>query len=302
MSDDAATPEPTPEPPRRPEPVPEPEPEEEEAPILYQVDSPAAIVTLNRPSRRNAINVDLIDGIHAALDRALDDDSVRAVILTGAGPAFCSGLDLHDAAALAEQSYEEQLANADQLARLFRRLSTFEKVSIAAVNGPALASGCGLAVLCDFTLATGQARFGFPEVKFGFVPAVVAVYMRGMVGEKRLRDLLLTGRSLSADEAHEIGLVSSVVPSDDLLEQGKSIARTIARNAPLSIQMTKELLETLPGLEIDRALKAAVEVNARMRGAEECREGVSSFLEGRDPAFVARREDEDAGEAPAGSP
>src|SRR5690606_6149614 len=112
-------------------------------------------------SRHNAINADLIDGLHAALDRALDDDTVRAVIVTGAGPSFCSGLDLRDAAELAEQSYEEQLANADQLARLFRRLSTFEKVSIAAVNGPALARGAGLAVLCDFTLATSDARFGF---------------------------------------------------------------------------------------------------------------------------------------------
>ena len=251
--------------------------------VLYEVDAPAAVVTLNRPDRRNAIDSSIIDGLHAALDRALDDDSVRAVILTGAGTAFCAGLDLRDVADRAEQSFEEQLAGAEQLARLFRRLSTFEKVTIAAVNGPALASGCGLAVLCDFTLSTGQARYGFPEVRLGFVPAVVAVYMRGMVGEKRLRDLLLTGRSLSGDEALEVGLVSEVVPADDLLERGRAIAATIARNAPLSIQMTKELLETLPGLEIDRALNAAVEVNARVRGAEECREGVQSFLDHRDP-------------------
>lgn len=281
---------------------PPPDEEEEVAPILYQVDAPAAIVTMNRPSRRNAINVDMIDGLHAALDRALDDDSVRAVILTGNGTSFCSGIDLHDASELSEQSFEEQLANADQLARLFRRLSTFEKVSIAAVNGPALASGCGLAVLCDFTLATGQARFGFPEVRFGFVPAVVAVYMRGMVSEKRLRDLLLTGRSLSADEAQKIGLVSEVVPADDLLEQGMEIARMIARNAPHSIQMTKELLEALPGLEIDRALRAAVEVNARVRGAEECREGVTSFLAKRDPDFDSGDRGDAAADVPPATP
>ncbi len=257
-----------------------------EPPILYDVDPPAAFITLNRPERRNAINGELVAGLHAALDRALDDDAVRAVILTGAGSSFCSGLDLVEVKGNEGFAYEEHLANADLLARLFRRLRTFEKVTIAAVNGPALASGCGMATLCDFTLSTGSGRFGFPEVRYGFVPAVVSVYMRGIVSEKRLREMLLTGRLFSADEANEIGLISEVVPADQLLQRGREIAAVIARNAPLSIQMTKELLETLPGMEIDRALKASVEYNARMRETQECHEGVTAFLEKREPGWI----------------
>ncbi|MFH0945530.1 MAG: enoyl-CoA hydratase-related protein [Planctomycetota bacterium] len=266
---------------------------EQEPAVIYTADPPAAIITMNRPERCNALNEDLLAGLHAALDLALDDDGVRAVILTGSGNSFCSGMDLYEALSRSDSSYEEKLADAERLARLFRRLRSFEKVTIAAVNGPALASGCGLATLCDFTLATSQATFGYPEVRFGFVPGVVSVYMRGMVNEKRLRDLVLTGRHLTADEACEIGLVSRVVHSDELMQQCLDIAAQIARNSPGSIRMTKELLETLPGLEIERALKAAVEYNARMRNTSECQEGTQSFLDKREP-------DWDQPEEPAG--
>jgi len=264
--------------------APPPPPSQVEEPVvIYSADPPVAVITLNRPERRNALSEALISGLHTALDLALDDEQIRAVILTGAGSAFCSGLDLREAEAQASGSFEERLADADLLARLFRRLRSFEKVTIAAVNGPALASGCGLATLCDFTLATGQARFGYPEVCAGYVPAVVLVYMRGLVNEKQLRDLVLTGRQLPADEAFEMGLVSDVVPADELLDRCRKIAARIALNAPRSIQMTKELLETLPGMEIERALKAAVEYNARMRETDEFKEGVRAFLEKREP-------------------
>lgn len=269
-----------------PEGVPPPEPSEPAEPtVIYSSEPPSAIITLNRPDRRNAINDEMVTGLHAALDLALDDEGVRAVVLTGTGSAFCSGIDLRQAAETARRSFEEKLADADALARLYRRLRTFEKVTIAAVNGPALASGCGLAILCDFTLATAAARFGFPEVAYGFVPAVVSVYLRGVVTEKRLRDLLLTGRLITADEAAKIGLVSAVVPAGDLIEKCQEIARMIAQNAPGAIRMTKELLETLPGLEIDRALKAAVETSARMMDRTDCLEGVRAFLEKRRPLW-----------------
>ncbi|MBI4880358.1 MAG: enoyl-CoA hydratase/isomerase family protein, partial [Planctomycetes bacterium] len=261
-------------------------------------DAPGAVITLNRPERRNAVNEALLAGLHAALDLALDDEAVRAVILTGAGSAFCSGLDVHEAASDGEKSFEDLLAEADGLARLFRRLRSYEKVTIAAVNGPALASGCGIATLCDFTLATGSARFGYPEVRVGFVPAVASVYLRYLVTQKRLRELLLTGRLLSADEALEMGMVNAVVPADDLLERSRDIAAAIARNAPDAIRMTKELLETLPGLQIDRALKAAVEYNARARAGLECREGVRAFIEKREPVWQRER----GLEAPAAAP
>jgi len=274
-------------------------PLEPEKAVLYEADPPAAIITLNRPDRRNAINAEIVSSLHDALDRALDDPEVRAVVLTGAETTFSSGGDLREVMDQRALSYDERHAIAESLARLFRRLRSFEKVTIAAVNGPALGSGCGLATLCDFTLAIGSARFGYPEVRHGFVPAVVAVYLRGLLNEKRLRDLLLTGRLLTADEACEYGLVSEVVPSDDLLERGKEIAREIGANAPMAIQMTKELLETLPGLDSDKAHKAAVEANARMHGSPECKEGMDAFFDKREPDWAAASEtpDNDAAES-----
>jgi methylglutaconyl-CoA hydratase len=267
-------------------------------PVTYQTDPPAAILTLNRPERRNAIGQEIIAGLHDALDRALDDDSVRGVILTGAGSAFSAGVDLSEVRDQKERSYDEHLAAAEALARLFRRLRSFEKVTIAAVNGPALGSGCGLATLCDFTLAIGSARFGYPEVRYGFVPAVVAVYLRDLLGEKRVRDLLLTGRILSADEALEFGIVSEVLPSGDLIDRGKEIAREIAANAPAAIRMTKELLEMLPGLDTDRAIKAAVDANARQQESFECSEGVAAFFEKRAPDWTAAQPPPPAEEEP----
>ena len=263
------------EPPKRPEAV------------IYSASPPTAVITLNREERGNAIAADIVDGLHAALDLALDDEAVRAVIITGAGGAFCSGIDLVAAAENEAPSYEELLAEAEELARLLRRLRSYEKVTIAAVNGPALATGCGLATVCDFTLATGSARFGYPEVRTGFVPAVVSVYLRGILSEKQLRELLLTGRIISADDAQELGLVNEVVPAGDLLDRGRELAIEVGRNAPTSIRMTKELLETLPGLEIDRALKAAVEYNARVRESDDCREGLQAFVEKREPSWTS---------------
>ena len=246
--------------------------------MTYRVEEPLGIITLNRPERRNAINSDMISRLHSALDEALDNEDIHAVFVSGEGSAFSAGVDLREAAGNYGRSHDDLVASGDTMARLFRRLRSYEKVTIAGVNGPALGSGCGLAVLCDFTLATGSARFGYPEVRYGFVPALVSVYLRGMVNEKRFRDLLLTGRVLSAEEAFEYGLVSKVVPQGGLLECGMEIGRIIGENAPAAIQMTKELLETLPGLDVDKALKAAVDYDARMRGSADCHKGIEAFL------------------------
>lgn len=265
-------------------------------PVLLAREGTSMIARLNRPEQMNAINSEIIAGLHDALDRALDDEQTRSVIITAQGSTFCAGVDVVHAAEEGPRSYDESLAEAEELARLFRRLRSYEKVTIAAVNGAALGSGCCLATLCDFTLAVGAARFGYPDVRYGFVPAVVAVFLRGFVNAKRMRDLLLTGRILSADEAHEIGLVSEVVPHGGLMIRALDVANMVSQNAPRATRMTKELLEMLPDMDIDKALRAAVDFNARNRDSAEVREGLSAHAQRRAPDWNAAR-DADEGRA-----
>ncbi len=269
-----------------PELVAEPTPPQRPEVVTYSAEPPSALITITRPEVRNAIDDAVINALHTALDRALDDEKIRAVIITGADGAFCSGLDLQDFARRPNPSHEESVAESAALARLFRRLRSFEKVTIAAVNGPALGSGCGLAALCDFTLAGPGAELGFTELRLGFVPAITSVYLSWMLPEKRLRDLVLSGRVVSAEEAARVGLATEVVPDAKLLARCREIAAEVAKNAPMAVRTAKELLEMIPGLDVDRAVSAAVEVTARARESDESREGVASFLEKRPPRWA----------------
>jgi methylglutaconyl-CoA hydratase len=171
---------------------------------------------------------------------------------------------------------------------LFRTLYDFPTVTIAAVNGPALAGGCGLATLCDFTLASSEARFGYTEVRIGFIPAIVSAFLVRQIGEKRARDLLLTGRILHAEEAFQLGLANEVVAAGKLLERARELAATLVQNCPTSLLSTKRLLKNFSAKELDRELDAAVEENARIRSTADFREGVSSFLEKRKPRWTGQ--------------
>ncbi len=172
-----------------------------------------APITLNRPAKRNALTPELIDELIAALKDAAEDKSCGVLIVTGAGAAFCAGLDLDHLATIAEHTPEENRKDSEKMARLLRALYEFPKPVIAAVNGPAIAGGMGLATIADFTLAAPEAKFGYTEVRIGFIPAIVASFLLRQVGEKRTRDLLLTGRLLKAHEAHAMGLVTEIVAS-----------------------------------------------------------------------------------------
>src|SRR6202790_1867839 len=174
--------------------------------IQLAYDSGVATITLNRPDKRNAISFELIDDLLRALQEVEASDSL-VLILTGAGKAFCSGMDLENLKALIGRSPEQNLQDSETMVRLFRSLYEFPKVTIAAVNGPAIAGGTGLALLCDFTLAVPEARFGYTEVRIGFVPAIVSTFLLRQTGEKFARDLLLTGRIFGAEEAARVGLV-----------------------------------------------------------------------------------------------
>src|SRR5438093_2913325 len=186
-------------------------------------DDRLATLTLNRPEKRNAISFELIDDLQRALDEVVKS-SALVLILTGAGKAFCSGMDLENLKSLIGRSPEQNLKDSETMVRLFRTLYEFPKVTIAAVNGPAIAGGTGLAVLCDFTLAVPEAKFGYTEVKIGFLPAIVSVFLTRQIGEKRSRELLLTGRIIEAEEAKTFGLVSESVTAERLMERAHDLA------------------------------------------------------------------------------
>ena len=264
-------------------------------------ESPATL-TFNRPEKRNALSPEMIEELLAALDE-LEASGARVAIVTGAGKAFCAGMDLDALKALATQAQEHRvlkggvlkgglprpsdanLADSRRMARLFRRIYDFPKPLIAAVNGPAIAGGCGIATLCDFTLAAPEARFGYSEVRIGFVPALVSVFLIRQIGEKRARELLLSGRILDAEQACEIGLVNEVAPQERLLERARELATELLDASPTSLIYTKRLLRELFKEQLDRDLDLALQENARIRSTADFREGLTAFLEKRKPVW-----------------
>jgi methylglutaconyl-CoA hydratase len=246
-----------------------------------------ATVTLNRPDRRNAISYELIGELLRALAE-VQESTAQILILTGSGKAFCSGMDLDNLRAITGRTPEENQADSAQMARLFRMLYEFPKVAIAAVNGPAIAGGCGLATLCDFTLASTEAKFGYTEVRIGFIPAIVSTFLLRQIGEKQARDLLLTGRIIDADEALRLGLANEIVTPDKLLERARELASSLLQNSPASLLATKRLLRRYASEELDREIGWAIDENARIRITDDFREGVSSFLEKRKPQWSGK--------------
>src|SRR5712672_1209347 len=191
--------------------------------LLLEFSGEIAKITLNRPDKRNAINTQMIADLQTALD-TIEKSHSRVVIVTGAGKAFCAGMDLDMLAAITQQSPAENQDDARRIAKMLRRIWSFPRPMIAAVNGAAYAGGCGIATLCDFTLAVPEAKFGYTEVKIGFLPAIVSVFLTRQIGDKRSRDLLLTGRIIEAAEAQTLGLVTEIVAPDQLLHRAHQLA------------------------------------------------------------------------------
>ena len=255
--------------------------------IQLAYDCGVATITLNRPEKRNAISFELIDDLLRALDEVSRSEAT-VLIVTGAGKAFCSGMDLDDLKALLGRSPKQNLQDSQTMVQLFRSLYEFPKMTIAAVNGPAIAGGAGLALLCDFTLAVPEAKFGYTEVRIGFVPAIVSTFLLRQVGEKQARDLLLTGRIFGAEEAARMGLVSEVVPAENLIVRACQLAGLLMENSPASLRATKQLLTDHARAELDLQVEAAVRENAAIRTTSDFREGISSFLEKRKPVWTGK--------------
>jgi len=252
--------------------------------ILVGEEDGVRRITLNRPGRRNAMTPEMQVELVGAMEEAAASDC-RVVVFAGAGEAFCAGLDLSALQRMNDKSAAEHTADAARVARLFRTLHELPKPTIAVVHGAALAGGTGLATICDFTLAVLGAKFGYTEVRIGFVPAVVSAFLVLQIGEKQARELLLTGRLFTSEEALRLGLVNEVVEAERLEGRALELVGVLKANSPEALSATKRLLAAQNKDWLDAALAEALAANAEARGTHDFREGVAAFLEKRKPVW-----------------
>lgn len=253
--------------------------------LLEERRGNSVCLTLNRPGARNALDLELIEALTASVGRLARQEEVRAILITGEGTCFCAGADLATLRDLRDAEVGDNLADCARLKALFLALVRCPKPLIAAVNGPALAGGCGLASLCDFILASPEATFGYPEVRVGFVAAMVLVFLSRQLGERRTREMLISGRTYTAHQMEQWGLVHQVVPSELLRDEAFSLAHQICAGGPQSLALAKELLLRTSGLPIEAAIELAADANVFARENPEMREGLDSFFQKRSPAW-----------------
>lgn len=251
-----------------------------EAPVREHHEGGIAWITLNRPERRNALGAAMVEAITAALTRAAETEGCRVVVLRGAGPDFCAGADLREMSQGAERPASEQLAEARRLGALFLRIRGMSIPVVAAVHGRALAGGCGLATACDVVLASATARFGYPEVGIGFVPAMVMTMLRRTMGEKRAFDLVATGRLFDAAEGERLGVVSRVLPEAGFDREVESYAAAMASRSTTALGLSKRLLYAQDEMGFEAGIRAGAEVNVLARSTDDARVGIAGFAGG----------------------
>jgi len=247
--------------------------------IIYSVKDRVGYITLNRPEKRNALSHELVNELTAAIDQAENDSSVKVIILKANGDTFCAGADLAYLQQLQNFSFEENLEDSRQLKNLFLKIYQLKKVVIAQVQGHALAGGCGLATVCDFTFAVPEAKFGYTEVKIGFIPALVSVFLIRKIGEHKAKQLLLTGEVIKAPEALSRGLIHQVVNVTELEQTVFEFASDLIRNnSGQSMQLTKQLIAQVQSMSLEEGLEQAANMNAHARATEDCKTGIAAFL------------------------
>ncbi|MBA4145346.1 MAG: methylglutaconyl-CoA hydratase [Cytophaga sp.] len=247
--------------------------------VLYEVNDRVGYLTLNRPEKRNALSHELVSELKVALRRAEEDAHVKVIVLKANGEAFCAGADLAYLQQLQHFSFEENLADSHHLKALFLQIYTLKKVVIAQVQGHALAGGCGIATVCDFAYAVPEARLGYTEVKIGFIPAIVMVFLLRKIGEQKAKQLLLSGELIKAETAMQMGLINQVVPAESLETTVSAFAqKLIKNNSAQSMELTKKMISEVQSLPMSEALNYAAEMNANARATDDCKKGIDAFL------------------------
>jgi methylglutaconyl-CoA hydratase len=247
--------------------------------VEYSVKERVGYITLNRPDKRNALSHELIEELKSTFIKAEQDADIKIVVLNANGESFCAGADLAYLQQLQNFSYDENLADSNHLKGLFLKIYSLKKVVIAQVQGHALAGGCGLANVCDFTFAVPEAKFGYTEVKIGFIPALVAVFLVRKIGEQKARQLLLTGEIIKAEEALARGIVTKVVSKEELNATVFDFAQNLIKsNSSQSMELTKQLILEAQGLRLEDALNLAATMNAKARATDDCKKGIAAFL------------------------
>ena len=246
--------------------------------IVYAVDGPVARLTLNRPEKRNALDSEMASELRRDLAESAENTEVRAVLLSGAGKDFCSGADLAALHQIANATVMENVADARQLADVFLDMRRHPRPIVAAVRGRALAGGCGIATAADIILASESAQFGYPEVKIGFVPAMVMAIVRRSVSEKRAFELLTSGEPFPARTALEIGMINRIFPDASFDREVESYAAQLATRSSSALSLTKSLLYQIDSMSFEAALSAGVQTNAIARLTDDCRRGIEQFL------------------------
>lgn len=247
--------------------------------VHYEELDRVAYITLNRPEKRNALGPKLVEELTTIFTAIDQHETLKVAVLRGAGKVFCAGADLGYLQQLQTNSYAENVEDSLRLKQLFERIYTLSKVVIAEVHGHAIAGGCGLANVCDFVFSAPEAKFGYTEVRIGFIPAIVKVFLLRKIGESRAKELLLSGDLIDAQKAYEYGIVNYLVPADQLREEVTKFAQKLCKsNSGQSMELTKKMIGRIQEMTFQDALNYAAEMNADARGSKDCKRGINAFL------------------------